>query len=167
MPLPARRPTTTLPARRSNALTSTRSAQSREVSLAGDNWHFVKDLPGYQTPQVRQIMDQVLGPFKQVPIEQVKFISTLTDEKTMVGKMIKRIMTSGQPKDKASLNFDRLMPGYSADVELWQVGENDYLLTKDFAGYYIYTWPANDKPQIGQEKPALPAPPGQLRGPAA
>ena len=43
------------------------------------------------------------------------------------------------------MKFDRILPGYEADIRVYEYKDQIFCLVKDFAGSYIYSWPAENK----------------------
>jgi hypothetical protein len=63
-----------------------------------------------------------------------------------------------------------LMPDYDAQVSVFEADGYTFMLVKDFAGRYIYSWPTKDTIKGGSsaaassdEAPALAPPPRRLR----
>jgi len=118
-----------------------------EVALAGDvrldpEWHQVKQLPGYFQNAIRGLGRSVFRQFTDAPLEDMQVLTTLGNinpEHDVVG-MMTWIRRNGARDDSANIDFDRIMPGYQADVSLWRTADYSFLLVRDFAGHYIYGW---------------------------
>jgi len=115
-----------------------------EVALQGGQidpeWHQVKGLPGYLQNGIRALGRSVFRQFTDVPIEDIQVLTTLggiNPEREVVG-MMNWIRRNGARDDSANLDFDRIMPGYQADVSLWRTADYGFLLVRDFAGFYVY-----------------------------
>ena len=117
-----------------------------EVALTGGRidpeWHQVKHLPGYLQSGIRALARQVFRQFTDTPIEDIQILTSvanLNPERDVVG-MMDWIRRNGAKDDSATLDFERFMPGYSADASLWRTKDYSFLLVRDFGGYYIYGW---------------------------
>ena len=121
-------------------------------------WSQVKHLPGYLKNAIRALGRQVFGQFTDTSIEDLQVMATLINSEIDVRRMMAFIRKNGVKDDEATLDFNRSMQGYNADVQLWRMVGYEFLLVQDFAGYYIYGWP-------GGRGVHLPAPTqrGQLR----
>lgn len=117
---------------------------SKEISETGGKffpeWQQIKHLPGYIQQPIRAVGRQVFGQFTDVPIEDIQVITTLggiNPEQDVKG-MMAWIMKNGVRDHNAKIDFNRIMPGYSADYSLWKTAEYSFLVVKDFGGIYIY-----------------------------
>ena len=54
------------------------------------------------------------------------------------------IRTNGTEDVDAEIDFAETIPGYKADLKVYNCGEQTFMLVQDFAGNYIYGWPGND-----------------------
>ena len=104
-------------------------------------WSQVKHLPGYLKNAIRAMGRQVFSQFTDTPIEDIQVMATLTNSETDVRRMMAFIKRNGVKDDEAVMDFNRSIPEYDADVQLWRMVGYEFLLVHDFAGYYIYGWP--------------------------
>ena len=115
-----------------------------ELVKFGENfdpkWIMVKHLPGYIRNAIRSVGRQLFQQFTDTPVEDIQCLSTLTHSTTDVQRMMHFITKNGVEDSKATIDFSRSMPGYTADTSLWKMAGYEFLLVKDFAGYYIYGW---------------------------
>lgn len=121
------------------AVISTAIANTGETIIP--EWHMVKHLPGYMQNAIRAVGRSVFGQFTDTPLEKIQVLSTLSNSETEVRGMMAWIKHNGIRDDRAELDFAGSIPGYGADVQLWNVVGYTFMLVKDFAGYYIYGWP--------------------------
>jgi hypothetical protein len=50
----------------------------------------------------------------------------------------------GEDLGPGDIDFDNVMPGYSAQTHMFNAAGIRWMLVKDFAGAYIYCWPEED-----------------------
>lgn len=106
------------------------------------DWHQVKHLPGYMQQPIRSMGRSVFRQFTNTPIEDIQVLTTLggiNPERDVTG-MMQWIRHHGVRDDSRVIDFSAVMPGYTADVSLWNTQNFSFLLVHDFAGYYIYGW---------------------------
>lgn len=143
-------------------------------ALAVDNqvrdpeWHMVKNLPGYLQNGIRSMGHQVFAPFTTTPIEKLQVLSTLSNPEDDVKFMMQWIVDNGVKNDEAELVFHDMMPGYAAQTQIYDCCGSQFMLVKDFAGYYIYGWSGASKTRLGGPETetgnaSLPGQPRRLR----
>lgn len=103
-------------------------------------WHMVKNLPGYMASPIRAMGRMVFAPFTDTPIEDIQVLATLINGQD-VKVMADWIKRNGQKDDEATIRAEDILPGYQADISIWNSNEYTFMLVKDHAGYYIYGWP--------------------------
>jgi hypothetical protein len=54
------------------------------------------------------------------------------------------IKSHGTKVGNAHIDFNTVMPGYTAETAFYRSHGMRFLLVKDFAGSYIYAWPDQD-----------------------
>lgn len=145
---------------------------SKELERQGGSfspeWHQVQNLPGYVQTAIRALGRKVFGEFTSTPIEDLQVCSTLSNDEMEVKKLAAILTRRGQRITDANIDFSGIMPGYDADVSLYQLGEAQFMAVKDMAGIYVYAWPKADgklKPSDHPAEKILQAPPKQLNGP--
>lgn len=114
-------------------------------------WIMVKDLPGYYQRPIKALGRQIFSQFTNTPIEKIQVLSTLTNSESDVRKMMAFISRRGIKDDTAIIDFDDIMPGVQADVQLWKMTGFEFLLVKDMMGYYIYAWPGGRGVHIAKQ----------------
>jgi len=130
---------------------------SRQIATTGGEivpeWHMVKRLPGYLRNQVRAFGRLVLSQFTDTPIEDIQTVTTLTNDEIEVRALMAWIKANGIRDDRAEMDFGQTIPGYRADVQIWNVKDYSFLLVKDFAGYYVYGWPGGRGVHLENDAP--------------
>jgi hypothetical protein len=112
---------------------------SREMTTTGTT---VNHLPGYIQQPIRALGRQIFGQFTDTPIEDIQMIGTIGNinpERDVRG-MMAWITRNGIRDETANIDFNRIMPGYTAETSLWNTDDFTFLLVKDMMGYYIYGW---------------------------
>ena len=117
-----------------------------ETAIAVDvkfnpTWYQVAKLPGNIRNGIRQLGKSLFSQFTTVPTDKIWEMSTLTNPIMDVKAVFAWIRQHAHKVDDIDIDFHSI-PGYKADVELWMFSGVEFLLVKDFAGYYIYSWPA-------------------------
>lgn len=115
---------------------------NNQLSTDGMNiepkWHMVRNLPGYMQQGIKALGQMVFAPFTSTPIEKIQVLSTLSNEEVEVKAMMTWIKRNGVRDDEAELEFGEIMPGYSAQTQIWNADGYKFMVVKDFAGYYVY-----------------------------
>jgi len=101
-------------------------------------WHMVKHLPGYLQTPIRKLGRMVFGQFTDTPIEDIQVLATLVNPEHDVRGVMSWIKQNGIRDDRANIDFSQIMPGYKADVQLWNTRGYSFLLVHDMAGFYVY-----------------------------
>lgn len=125
---------------------------SRELRAAGmvsPEWHQVKNLPGYINRGIRALGRQMFSQVFSTDIDEVQVLANLggsgpnsTQEMNAVAGFVK---ANGVQRHDIEMGIENLLPGgYEAQTFCYNWGGYDFLLVKDFAGEYIYSWPADD-----------------------
>lgn len=123
---------------------------SKELKSAGTQnpeWTAVKHLPGYLSGAIRAMGRKVFSPFTSVPIEEIYVIAnfngagssnpnTLEEVKAVAGFLQKE----GERVTDAELKFTEILPGYEASLRVYNASGYQFIVCKDFAGYYIYAY---------------------------
>jgi hypothetical protein len=104
-------------------------------------WTMVRDLPGYMANSIRVLGRQVFNQFTDTPVEDIQAVTTLTHSDIEVRSLMSWIRKNGVCDDSAHMDFDNVMPGYTAKTRLWKVKDYDFLLVEDMGGKYVYGWP--------------------------
>lgn len=110
-------------------------------------WHAVRHLPGYMQNAIRAMGRQVFSTFTDTPIEDIEVLANLngqgpneTRELNAVAGWLRKNATRDT---EGEMNFARSIPGYKADHVMYTAEGRTFLLVKDFAGKYVYSWPTS------------------------
>lgn len=125
---------------------------SKDMAQYGNiepEWYQVKTLPGYLQSGIRAIGRQVFSAFTKTPIEDISVIASIgnggPNNKQEVNAVAGWLQKNGFRDTDAELRFDKVMPGYSAEVVVYKAADRTFMLVKDFAGEYVYSWPSSDE----------------------
>lgn len=112
-------------------------------------WHAVRNLPGYLQNGIRAMGRQVFGTFTKTPIEDIEVIANLggqgpndTRELSAVAGWLRK---NAERHTEGEMNFAQSIPDYGAEFVMYKAEGRTFLLVKDFAGKYIYSWPTADE----------------------
>lgn len=115
-------------------------------------WHQVKHLPGYLRSSIRAFGRQVFGTFTKTPIEEIQVLANLggrgPNTKREIDAAAGWLQKNGVNDTHAVMDFERSIPDYKAEMVVYRAGGRTFLLVRDFAGNYIYTWPSSDEKAI-------------------
>jgi hypothetical protein len=142
---------------------------SKDMAQYGNiepEWYQVKTLPGYIQSGIRAIGRQVFSAFTKTPIEDISVIASIgnggPNTKPEVNAVAGWLQNNGIRDTDAELRFDKVIPGYSADVVVYKAADRTFMLVKDFAGEYVYSWPSSDEedgiiqqPKLSQQRSKL------------
>lgn len=142
-------PTTdNLPVNPSQDVTGGRRNRGTDVSTdqntVSPDWVEVSDLPGYMQQGIRMMGRRVFQSMTSSPLENMNVITSMTHSDLEVNSVTQWIRDNGSELDNVTMIFDNI-PGYEATARLWTAGDKDFLLVKDFAGKYIYSWPSRTR----------------------
>lgn len=111
-------------------------------------WTCIKSTPGYFRDGIRQLGRQIFALYTEIPIEDIRVMSTLIQPEQDVGRMLEWIVVNGVRDLKAELDFEASLPGYCAEMQIWSAQGFQFMAVKDFAGYYIYAWPTGSRAAV-------------------
>jgi hypothetical protein len=136
-------------------------------------WHQVKNLPGYMSKPIRALGRQLFSMFTRTPIDTINVLADLSgqgpNEHQELNAVSARLRDRGRRLRQAEVSMRDLMPDYDAQISMFEADGYTFMLVKDFAGRYIYSWPSKDTIKGGSsaaapdEAPALAPPPRRLR----
>ena len=123
---------------------------SSAMTKAGEvvpEWHMVKNLPGYMQQAIRKLGKMVFAQYTRTPIEKIQVLANLQGN----GPNSEREMTAianwavenGTQATIGEIDFS-VMPGYKADVAVYNVEGSQLMIVKDAFGQYVYAWPEAD-----------------------
>ncbi len=120
------------------------------------DWHQVRNLPGYMQQGIRMMGKQIFATVTDTPIDQIQVLANLngkgpnsTEEIMALGGWLKQNAIQDR---KFDMNFSEMMPGYNAEVAVFNSNNATFMLVKDFAGQYVYSWPGGRGTQLGKDK---------------
>lgn len=124
----------------------------RDLRTHGDvtaRFHSVENLPGYLDDAIRMMGQKVFASLTATPINEINVLANLGDqgpnEQRELNAVAGMVDTYGQRRGDYEMKFDRILPGYEADIRVYEYKDQIFCLVKDFAGSYIYSWPAENK----------------------
>ena len=124
----------------------------RDLRTHGDvtaRFHSVENLPGYLVDAIRMMGQKVFSSLTATPINEINVLANLGDqgpnEQRELNAVAGMVDTYGQRRGDYEMKFDRILPGYEADIRVYEYKDQIFCLVKDFAGSYIYSWPAENK----------------------
>lgn len=129
-----------LPAVLANAL--------KVAGMQNPKWHMVRNLPGYMSAGIRAIGRQVFRPFTSTEIEDIQVIANVNgsgpNTSAELNAVANFLVKFGTKNSDAAMHFHDRIPGYSAEMKVFTFANYTFLVVKDHAGQYIYSWPSTD-----------------------
>ena len=124
----------------------------RDLRTHGDvtaRFHSVENLPGYLDDAIRMMGQKVFASLTATPIDEINVLANLGDqgpnEQRELNAVAGMVDTYGERRGDYEMKFDRILPGYEADIRVYEYKDQIFCLVKDFAGSYVYSWPAENK----------------------
>jgi hypothetical protein len=118
-----------------------------DAGNAHPEWHMIQNLPGYISGPIRKMGKAVFAQYTETPVENIQMIANLGGQGPNTSKEINAvanwIVKNGEPVSTGNIEFN-MMPGYSADVKVFDIDDVEVMVVKDDHGQYIYAWPAAD-----------------------
>jgi len=118
-------------------------------------WSMVKHLPGYFQTAIRAVGRQVFGAYTKIPLEKIQVLANLNgagpNDDRELNAAAGWIKHTGVRDSVAELDFEQSMPGYKADVQIWNAEGYQFMIVYDFAGKYVYAWPSNKGVRISNQ----------------
>lgn len=112
----------------------------------------VKHLPGYMKNQIRALGRQVFAVFTTTAIEDISVMANVggqgPNEMREINAVAGYARKHGKENYQAEINFDQSIPDYEAEVAVFDTEDTTFLLVKDFAGSYVYSWPSTDTKRL-------------------
>lgn len=121
-------------------------------------WHMVRNLPGYMSQGIRAIGRQVFSPFTTTRIEDIQVIANIgggPNTKKEIDAVASFLVKFGTKINDASMEFQERIPGYRAEMKVYTFANYTFLIVKDHAGEYIYSWPSTDNKKPMADKSLL------------
>jgi hypothetical protein len=121
------------------------SKQLRAAGSIDPDFHLVANLPGNMSSAIRQLGKSLFGALTKTPTDKISMIGNLNGHGPNSNKEIQAVAQylkkHGKNLGPGNIDFDRIMPGYKADIHNFSAGGIHYMMVKDFMGEYIYSWP--------------------------
>lgn len=141
------------------------------AGLVTPQWKMVANMPGYLAQSIRNIGAAVFNQYTNTPIDQIQVIANVNgqgpNDERELNALGKWVVDKGTPVTGSEIDFEGSIPGYKAQVKVFNAGDIQVMLVKDQMGSYAYAWPtshAKGKPQAVAASPAaLPAPERQAQ----
>lgn len=125
---------------------------SQEIAAKGSvepEWHAVRNLPGYMKSAIRAMGRQVFSTFTSTPIEDIEVIANLNgsgpNEDREINAVAGWLKQNAERHTDGEMKFQRAIPDYDANFAMYKSDGQTFLLVKDFAGKYIYSWSSADE----------------------
>jgi len=111
-------------------------------------FHQVASLPGNMSRMIRQLGKLLFGSMTTTATEDIYMIGNLGGQgpntRMDVNSVANFVREHGEDLGPGDIDFDRVMPGYTAQTHQYVAAGIRWLLVRDFAGEYIYCWPETD-----------------------
>lgn len=126
---------------------------SREIAMTDPHainptWHKVANLPGNMSRAILTLGKALFRAFTNTPTEDIVMIGNVGGQGPNSTREVRGVATwvrkHGRPVDVSTIDFDRTIPGYSAEVQDFVAAGIHFKLVKDQFGDYIYAWPEVD-----------------------
>jgi hypothetical protein len=115
-------------------------------------WYRVADLPGNMAQAIRTVGRRLFRSFTNTPTDNIYMIGNLggmgPNTAQEVNAVVNWIRQNGQEVSTGDIDFSGFIPGYNAEIKLYSAGGIRWLLVRDFAGNYIYSWPESDSVEM-------------------
>jgi len=107
-------------------------------------WFTIEQLPGYAQKEIRILGNLIFKEYTNTPLKNIKILATLTNRMNDLERVAATLKKRGRKIMDVQYDFEQTIPDYKVELAtLYRYNDNDYLVMKDFAGYYIYSWPSN------------------------
>lgn len=115
-------------------------------------WHQVANLPGNMSRAIRQLGRSLFRSMTTTPTDDIYMIANLggqgPNSTREVNAVAGWLRTHGEDLGAGDIDFDRIMPGYGADIHQYVANGIRWLVVQDQGGEYIYSWPENTSVQL-------------------
>ncbi len=137
---------------------------SREIAMTDPHainptWHKVANLPGNMSKAILTLGKALFKAFTRTPTEDIVMIGNVGGQGPNSTREVKGVAAwvrkHGRKVDTSTIDFERTIPGYTAEVQDFVVSGVRFKLVIDSYGVYIYSWPESDSVD---STPAIAAP---------
>lgn len=123
-----------------------------DAGVLNPDWHVVANLPGNMAQAIRTVGRRLFRAMTRTPTDEIVMIANLQGMGPNTPREINAVASwlrnTGREVSTGSIDFDNFIPGYQADIKMYDAAGARFLLVRDFAGQYIYTWPQNDSVEM-------------------
>lgn len=127
------------------------------LAIAGDiapEWHMVANLPGNMKQAIRRLGKAIFDQYTSTPTDKIQMIGNLggqgPNDPKEINAVAQWVNKHGEPVTDGEIDFSNIMPGYKANMKVYNVEGVQVMLVQDEYGQYIYAWP-QDQSKIGQQ----------------
>lgn len=103
-------------------------------------WYPANNLPGVSDDMIRAMGKAIFQQYTKAPLDSIYAVATLTNPEKNVAVMYKGLKEKGSFVADVLYDFEQVMPDYAAEAKVYRYKGIEFLLVKDFMGYYIYAW---------------------------
>lgn len=118
------------------------------AGVQNPDFHQVANLPGNMADMIRQLGKNLFGALTVTPTKRIHMIANLGGQGPNTNQEVQAVAgflkEHGEDLGPGDIDFDNVMPGYSAQTHMFNAAGIRWMLVKDFAGQYIYCWPEED-----------------------
>lgn len=118
------------------------------AGMSSPEFHQVARLPGNMSAMIRQLGKKLFGSMTSTPTEDIYMIGNLGGQgpntRQEVNAVANFVQQHGEDMGPGDIDFNAIMPGYTAETHQFVAAGIRWLMVKDFAGQYIYAWPESD-----------------------
>jgi hypothetical protein len=115
-------------------------------------WHTVSRLPGNMAQGIRTMGRQLFRSFTRTPTDDIVVVANVMgmgpNTSQEINAVVGYLRDSGQKITTGDIDFDKIIPGYTADIVQYSAGGARFLVVRDQFGQYIYTWPESDSVEM-------------------
>lgn len=126
-----------VPATIQNAMTT--------AGLVSPEWHRVGNLPGYMLGAIRRLAGQLFAQYTSIDVDDIQMVGNLGGQGPNTNREVQAVAkwasSEGVQRAIDTVDFSQVMPGYTAEIRVYEVGDVEVMLVKDEYGQYIYAWP--------------------------
>lgn len=128
------------------------------------DWHAVTNLSGYRAELNRKASRAAFGEVVPEALEKFFVISTPLNPERDVQAVARWINAHAERDDRATIDFNRSFPDFSAEFLVYKDKGSRYVVTRDVGGVYVYVAPRSDAPsRVGVDESARIEAPTQAR----
>lgn len=123
------------------------SSGMKEAGIVTPEFHMIGNLPGQMVHAIRKLGRAIFAEYTNTPVDEIQMIANLGGQgpntATEVNSVAKWVHETGDEVTSGEIDFEDAMPGYKADVRVYNVNDVQVMLVKDEYGTYVYAYPAD------------------------